>query len=47
MPTIEQVGRFDLTSPKVVVIDPGYTLETAQLRYGGCFISPAELERGA
>jgi hypothetical protein len=40
MATTEQLGVFDLTSPKVVVIDPGYTLDTAELRYGGCFVCP-------
>lgn len=43
MLTLQQLGTFDVTSPKLVVIDPGYTLETAELQYGGCFVTTCRL----
>jgi hypothetical protein len=43
MLTVQQLGAFKVTSPKLVVIDPGYTLDTAELRHGGCFVAPCRL----
>ena len=43
MPTVQQLGSFRLTSPKVVVIDPGYSIDTAETRHGGCFVARCRL----
>lgn len=43
MTVSQQLGTFQVTSSKLVVIDPGYTLDTAELQYGGCFVAPCRL----
>ena len=43
MPTIQQLGRFELTSPKLVITDPGYEEETARSVGLGCFVAPCAM----
>jgi hypothetical protein len=40
MATPQQLGSFNLTSPKVVITDPTYDTETASIGSLGCFLSP-------
>jgi hypothetical protein len=43
MPTVLQLGKFKLTSPKVVVCDPGYDEQTAGMGGLGCLVSPCAI----
>jgi len=40
LPPFRPLGRFRLTSPTVVVTDPGYDEETARIETLGCFVEP-------
>src|ERR1043166_6640126 len=43
MPTLQQLGGLKLTSPTVVVTDPGYDEDTATMCGLGCFITPCKV----
>jgi hypothetical protein len=43
MSKAQQLGRFILTSPQVVVTDPGYDTATAGIEGLGCFVSPCDI----
>ncbi len=38
MRTTGPLGTFDLTSPAIVVMDPGYNIEDVEMPYGGCLV---------
>jgi hypothetical protein len=43
MPTLKHIGSFKLTSPMVVITDPGYDEETARMSGLGCFVSDCRI----
>src|SRR5439155_3029365 len=39
MPSAHRLGTFELTAPRIIVMDPGYSIDTAKLPHSGCIIS--------
>lgn len=45
LPPFRALGKFSLTSPSVVVTDPGYDEDTARIEGLGCFVKPCTVGR--
>ena len=45
MPSPLKLGAFELSSPKIIVMDPGYSMDTARLPGGGRIVSRCRLGR--